>query len=201
LLLDGSGSLGKKGWLASKKAAATFVSAFEGTASEARVSLILFSGPRSWSGVKTCFSQNSKPVDLKKTCSVDVVEHFTKNMAKLKGKIANLRWPKGSTLTSLALSTAKSELSLGRKNARSVVVVITDGRPMSYRKTGVAARELRKGARLMWVPVTRFAPLGQIKKWATRRWQENVVPIKSFTDLEKPAAVSRIIADLCPSSQ
>merc|ERR1719408_952326 len=120
-------------------------------------------------------------------------------MKQAKSKIAGLEWPKGSTLTSLALSTARSELALGRKNAKSVVVVITDGRPLSSRRTGIAARDLRKSARLVWVPVTKFAPLEKIKEWATRRWQENVIPVNNFGDLEKPDTVSRIISDICPA--
>merc|ERR1719223_1688893 len=109
-----------------------------------------------------------------------------------------MKWPKGSTLTSLALGAAKAELGLGRKEARSVVVVITDGRPMSYKRTKLAARDLRKSARLVWVPVTRFAPLGRIRKWATRRWQENVIPVKDFDELAEPLVVNKMIADICP---
>jgi hypothetical protein len=198
LVIDGSGSLTKEGWAASKKAAETFVAAFEGTESKARLSVILFSGPTSWTGVKKCLGDGTMPVDLKATCKVNVVEHFSKDIAEVKSKVAALEWPKGSTLTSLALAAAKSELNLGRKNAQSVVVVITEGRPMSYRKTNLAARDLRKSARLVWVPVTQFAPLAKIREWATRRWQENVIPIKDFDELAKPAAVSRMISDICP---
>merc|ERR1719171_3409624 len=93
---------------------------------------------------------------------------------------------------------AKAELSLGRKDAKSVVVVITDGRPLSYRNTELAAKSVRKAARLVWVPVTKYAPLKKIKTWATRRWQENVVKVKSFKDLEKPDPVNHIIANICP---
>lgn len=198
LVIDGSGSLSQQGWEASKKAAQTFVAAFEGTESKARLSVILFSGPSNWGGVKKCLGEGAAPLDLKKTCNVDIVEHFSDNIAEVKSKVAGLEWPKGSTLTSLALAAAKSELNLGRKNARSVVVVITDGRPMSYRKTNLASRDLRKSARLVWVPVTQFAPLAKIKEWATRRWQENVIPIKDFDELAKPAAVSSMISDICP---
>lgn len=202
LLIDGSGSLGSQGWMASKKAAEAFVSAFEGTDSQAHMSVILFSGPKgSYSKVKECLGTGTKAVDLEKTCGIVIVEHFTKDMAAAKSKIAALTWPRGSTLTSLALATAKSELSLGRKNAKSVVVVITDGRPMSIRKTDMAARDLRKSARLMWVPVTRFAPLQQIRSWATRRWEENVIPFHNFDDLSKPAAINRVISDICPTGQ
>merc|ERR1719271_806972 len=96
--------------------------------------------------------------------------------------------------------TAKAELSLGRKDAKSIVVVITDRRPLSYRNTHIAAWRLRKSARLVWVPVTRYAPLRHIKWWATRRWQENVVQVKKFKDLEKPDAVNHVIANICPKT-
>jgi hypothetical protein len=96
--------------------------------------------------------------------------------------------------------TAKAELGLGRSRERSRVIIITDGRPLSYRKTYLAARAVRKTARLVWVPVTRYAPLKYIKKWATRRWQENVVKVSNFKDLEKPEAVTHIIANICPKT-
>jgi len=198
LLIDGSGSLGRKGWMASKKAAEAFVAAFEGDGTEARLSVILFSGPKSWSGVKQCFDQTSKPVDMERVCNIKVVKHFTKDLKRVRSAIKDLQWPKGSTLTSLALGAAASELNMGRKDARSVVAVITDGRPMSFRKTTVAARNIRKAARLLWVPVTRFAPLKRIREWATRRWQENVVPVKTFDDLAQPNVINKMIADICP---
>jgi len=202
LVIDGSGSLGQEGWLASKKAAETFVSAFESkdaaTPSMARMSVILFSGPNTWAGIKKCWGGDGATVDVENECNVKLVEHFTEKMADVKSKIADLAWPKGTTLTSLALSVAKTELDLGRKDAQSVVVIITDGRPMSYRRTWFAARDLRRKARLVWVPVTKFAPLRRIKKWATRRWQENVIQVKDFNELSSPEVVSRMIADICP---
>merc|ERR1719311_1900354 len=197
-LIDGSGSLGKTGWKAEIKAAKLFVDAFSGTGAQAKMSVILYSGPRTWSGVRKCTGKNSKKVDMAKTCKVKMITHFTKDMKKVKDLIGGLQWPQGSTLTSLALQTAKAELSLGRKNSKSVAVVITDGRPLSYRNTGIASKNLRKSARLVWVPVTKYAPLKQIKKWATRRWQENVVQVQSFKDLEKPDPVNHVIANICP---
>merc|ERR550537_1991793 len=122
-------------------------------------------------------------------------------MKRVKEDIGGLSWPQGSTLTSLALMTAKSELSLGRKDEKSIVVVFTDGRPLSYLKTTAAARSIRKVARLMWVPVTEFAPLKYIKLWATRRWQENVVKVDSFEELQTPEVVTHIVADLCPKDE
>merc|ERR1719156_15693 len=197
-LIDGSGSLGKTGWKAEIKAAQMFVDAFSGTGAQTKMSVILYSGPRTWSGVRKCTGKNSKKVDMAKTCKVKMITHFTKDMKKVKDLIGGLQWPQGSTLTSLALQTAKAELSLGRKNSKSVVVVITDGRPLSYRNTGIASKNLRKSARLVWVPVTRYAPLKKIKQWATRRWQENVVKVEGFTALQTPEVITHIIADICP---
>jgi len=199
ILLDGSGSLGQTGWNAEIKAAQTFIDAFTGAGAQAEIAVVLYSGPRTWGGVRQCFSKSSAKVDMAATCKIKSVTHFTNNTQSVKLKVAGLTWPKGSTLTSLALLTAHAELSLGRKDARSIVVAITDGRPLSYRATGLASRFIRKSARLIWVPVTSYAPLRYIKKWATRRWQENVVQVKTFADLEKPDVVTHIVANICPA--
>merc|ERR1719160_1995682 len=198
-LIDGSGSLGKRGWDAEIIAAKKFVDAFSSTSAKAQMALILYSGPRTWGGVGKCTGKNGGKVDMEKTCKIKTITHFTKDMKKVKELIGGLSWPSGSTLTSLALQTAKAELALGRKEAKSIVVVITDGRPLSYRNTWLAAKNVRKSARLVWVPVTRYAPLKSIKSWATRRWQENVVQVKTFKDLEKPDMVNHVIANICPS--
>merc|ERR1719451_212875 len=198
LLLDGSGSLGESGWKAEFKAAELFVDAFSGTGAHSSMGVILYSGPRTWGGVSKCMGDNVETVDLENDCKIKTVTHFTEDMAKVKELIGGLTWPQGSTLTSLALTKAKVELSLGRKNAKSIVVVITDGRPLSYRNTWLAAKMVRKSARLVWVPVTKYAPLKSIKKWATRRWQENVVKVSNFDDLEKPDVITHIVANICP---
>merc|ERR1719333_904923 len=198
-LIDGSGSLGSSGWAAEIKAAQLFVDAFSGTGAEAQMGVILFSGPRTWGGVYKCTgASGGQTVDMETVCNIKTVTHLTSDMSKVKELIGGLTWPQGSTLTSLALMTAKSELTLGRKDAKSIVVVITDGRPLSYRATRLASKALRKTARLVWVPVTRYAPLNKIKKWATRRWQENVVQVDSFEELEEPSVITQIIADMCP---
>jgi len=199
LLLDGSGSLGTAGWKAEIKAAETFVDAFSGTGAQAEMAVVLYSGPRTWSGVKKCIRGNKNKVDLDKDCKIKSVNHFTKNMKEVKQKIGALTWPMGTTFTSLALLRAKEELSLGQPDAKSIVVAITDGRPLSWRATTIASYWVRKAARLVWVAVTRKAPLAHLKKWATRRWQENLVQVKTFADLEKPDLVSHVIANICPS--
>merc|ERR1719502_1971115 len=205
LLLDGSGSLGKKGWNAEIKMAEMFVDGFgkgvpSGSPSPANMAVILFSGPRTWGGVGKCTGSGTPPA-IDTVCKIKTVEHFTHDMKDVHDKIAALSWPQGSPLTSLALMTAKAELGYGRKEAKSIVIVITDGRPLSFRNTGIAAKLLRKTARLVWVPVTRYAPLKDIKSWATRRWEENVIPVESFDDLKEPTIVTQIMADICPNGE
>jgi hypothetical protein len=196
ILLDGSSSLGTDGWVAEINAAKTLVGALN---TDVRVAVILYSGPSTWGGVKQCTMSHGGPaVDREATCKIKIVTHFTDDLTKVTTDLASLHYPHGSTLTSLALLTAKTELSLGRADAKSVVVAFTDGHPLSFKQTGIAARSLRKAARLIWVPVTKHAPLAQIKQWATRRWQENVVTVDKFDDLETPDVVTHIIADICP---
>jgi hypothetical protein len=198
LLIDGSGSLGTTGWNAEVKAANTFVDAFINGGADAEMAVVLFSGPYTWGGVFRCIGTNTKNVNLETDCKIKTVTHFTNQLATVKSLLSAMVWPKGSTLTSVALLAAKSELSFGRKDAHAVIVVFTDGRPLSYRKTLLASKEVRKAARLVWVPVTKFAPLKYIKKWATRRWEENVVVVGTFGDLEKPDVITHIIANICP---
>jgi len=199
LLIDGSGSLGKRGWSAEIQAAQNLVGAFA-VASQAEIAVILYSGPRTWSGVFKCYARNTKKVDRDKICGIKIITHFTNDLKKVKSLIAGLTWPNGGTLTSLALMTAKAELALGTKNAHSNVIVFTDGRPLFSRSTLLASRAIRAAARLVWVPVTKYAPLKEIRKWATRRWQENVVKVSSFANLKKPDVVTHIVANICPKS-
>merc|ERR1719498_2408394 len=199
LLLDGSGSLGQSAWDAEMKAVKTFVKAFSGASGKANMAVILYSGPSTWSGVWKCTGKSSKGVDQETVCKIKEITPFSADMGDVEKKIDDLKWPKGSTLTSLALMKAKAELNLGRKDAKSVGVVITDGRPLSYRSTKLASEAVRKVARLVWVPVTSYAPLSHIKEWATRRWEENVVEVKSFEELNEPIhVVNHVIASICP---
>merc|ERR1719217_2022828 len=62
LMLDGSGSLGQAGWDAEMKAAQYFVDAFKDSG-KGNMAVILFSGPRTWSGVFKCTGPNKDTVD------------------------------------------------------------------------------------------------------------------------------------------
>lgn len=198
LVLDGSSDMGSQGWSKTLDAAKLFVSSFQDD-QDARVALLTFSGPSTWSGVSRCMGEAAGAVNMARDCKISWASKFTDDMGKLTEIVSGLPWPKGGSLTSLALSAAENELQLARKDARSIVIVVTDGRPLSFRRTGLAAERIKEKARLVWVPVSKFGPLEKFKKWASRRWQENVVQIASYKELATATSIDRIIANICPS--
>jgi len=197
LLLDGSGSLRQSGWEQTKKFGQLLIKALQGGEETVKLSVILFSGPRTWSLAKRCTGGRGATPSMA-DCGIQIVQHFTTDMAKAADVVKGLTWPAATTLTSQALMAAKAELSLGRKDAQSVVLVVTDGRPMNPRRTKQASKDLREAARLMWVPVTRYAPMKDIRKWASKPARENIIKLNSFwamTDLE---SIGNIVSDMCP---
>lgn len=200
LVLDGTPKSGQAGFDAEMKAANLFVDAFEGPGITAKpsFSVVHYTGPRTWSGVSKCTGKNSVEVDMKKTCKVTLAQHFTSNLAAVRSTVGSLKYQPGSKLLSLALMTVQFEFALGDKDSRTVVVVFMEGQPLSYRKTLLASRAIRKKARLLWVVTSKFAPLKSIKKWASRRWQENLVQVKSLKQLSSAETGTHIVANICP---
>merc|ERR1719434_647353 len=109
-----------------------------------------------------------------------------------------LHLPRALSSSPWRLLSASAELTLGRKSAQSVVITFTDGAPLSFRKTKLASRSLRKKTRLLWVVVAKFSPLKDIKTWASRRWQENIVKVSEYSKLASPTTITHILANICP---
>jgi len=172
-VLDGSGSLRQAGWDATVKAAEMIVNSFM-AGGKVQMAILLFSRKSTW------------------------VQHFDGDKEKTLKNIKQLKWPRGGTKTSEALNTAAAELNLGRGSAQSIVMVITDGKPQSPSKTKKAAEKLRDSARLMWVPVTKYAPLADIQEMASYPKDDNIMVVKNFADLEKSDTIDRVVADICP---
>jgi hypothetical protein len=201
LMLDGTPKGGKEVFAAQVKAAKLFVDAFsgKGITVEPNFAVIWGSGPRTWSGVSKCTGKSKKKINMEKTCHVQIANHFSTSIKKTKGVLDGLKFKPGAKLFSMALLSAKSELALSRANAPAIVVAFVDGEPLSYRKTKIAARNLRKKARLLIVPVAKFSPLKTIRKLASRRWQENVVVVSDAKALSSPDTATHIVANICPS--
>jgi len=203
LLIDQCPKSGKKGFAAEITAARTLVDSFigEGVSAKPNFAVITYCGPRTWTGVSKCTGKSKAKVDMEKTCKIKVVQHFEEDMKKVKNMLSGLEFAPGTKLVSLGLLTAQAELTLGRPTAQSVVVVFTNGAPLSFRKTRLAAHILRKKARVLWVVTTKFSPLKDIKTWSTRRWQENIVKVKDYKQLASPDTVTHIIANICPKKK
>lgn len=196
LLLDGSGSLGQEGWAQTIKAGAEFSRAMVG---DVKLAALLFSGPTTYRALDMCIGEVPGTPDLVNDCGIQWVSHLTNDTAGVARAIEGLKYPEKTTLTSLALSTAEAELSNGRTEAQSVVIVITDGKPLSEKRTSLAASSIRQKARLIWVPVGRLVPKKNVRKWASFPWQENVVMVDKFETLTTPLKMNELIADMCPS--
>jgi hypothetical protein len=195
LLLDGSGSLGSTGWEATKKAGASLARSMKG---DTQLGVVLFSGPTSYRALWMCTGEIPGTPDMVNDCGIEWVSHFSNQTEDIATKIEGLSFPAKTTLTSLAISTAEMELSLGRQDASSVVIVITDGKPLSETSTTRASRSIKKKARLMFVPVGRYVPKKDMRKWASWPSKENVVEVDTFGELSTPVVLNTVIADMCP---
>jgi len=202
LVMDGTPKTGKVGWAAEVAAANLFIDGFtgDGITAQPNFAVIHYTGPPTWSGVSKCTGASTEKVDMEKVCKIKIASHFEEDTKKVKGVINALEFAPGSKLLSLALMAVQAEMALGRKTSRSIVIVFMDGEPLSYRKTMLASHTLRKKARLIYVVVTKFSPLGDIKKWASRRWQENVVQVSDAAALAKSDTGTHIMANICPKS-
>jgi len=122
-------------------------------------------------------------------------------------RVKALRWPKGGTLTGMALGEAENELAESRNDAASTVLVITDGRPSYYSKAVEAARSLRDTARLMFVPVGPNVKFDDFTDMASHPLEENIIPnsqqgpLKNLDELELPGFQNMVLENLCPELQ
>merc|ERR1719387_3241142 len=203
ILLDGSGSLGQEGWQAVKAAGTALANAFYKDADNgAQVAVELFGGPRYWSDFHACtghLTAGQTPPNMETTCGLSRVSHFSTDSDAIASAIQALDWPQSTTFTSGALAAATNELSNGRADAQSIVFVITDGRPLRRSSTREQARRLRERARLIWIPVTRFAPLDDVRRWSSRPAHENVIVVDDFATLSEQSTVNDLVAASCPN--
>jgi hypothetical protein len=200
LVMDGTPRGGKEMFAAEQTAAKQFVDAWSGDGITAKpnFALISFNGPRTWMGVSKCTGMSTKKVDLEKTCHIKLAQHFTDDLKKTKNNIDEFTYQPGSKLLSLGLMTVQSEFALGNKNHRTVVVVFVHGQPLSFRKTLLASRAIRKKARLVYVAASKYSPLASLKKWSSRRWQENLIVVKGEAKMASAETGTHIVANICP---
>jgi len=210
LMLDGSGSMGAQGFGHVKKAAEHLIDALHMDRLYVELSVLLFSGPRTWSEMDECYS--GQVTDLRQ-CGMTWVtgnnglSKWTVDKADVIQRIQNLQWPQGGTLTGMALGEAKTAIIGSRKDAPSTVVVITDGKPSYHSRAVAAASSIRMTARLMWVPVGPSVKFSDFVDMASHPVEENIVPnlkhapFSNLHDLEMPSFQNLVLENLCPDLQ
>lgn len=199
IVLDGSASLGTAGWSQSTALTSRLVTAFGNGTADAKVAIELFSGPKTWDNYQKCTGDlKGTTIDMKEDCGIEWISHLTSNTADLADTAEDMGWPASTTMTSVALGEAEGELTSGREDANSVVIVITDGKPMSQRNTRAAAEALQEKAKLIWVPVGREAPIELIEELASKPEKDHVKMINEFADMTDTDFINWIVTSTCP---
>jgi Mg-chelatase subunit ChlD len=132
--------------------------------------------------------------------ATDDLEH---DMQSVAGKIQKLVWQQGFTNMAQAFLKSKDVLTNARKDANSVVLVITDGRPSFKFQTTHAVNDLRKSSRLMIVHVKKHRKQEMaelLKGYASEPWDANYfhIPGKHALKESYDAYATEVIADICP---
>jgi len=196
-VMDGSSSLGNKGWQQTRFLVANII---RNLTPNVTVSLLVFSGPVNWKkGVEKCL-ENTPGLNMETDCKVKWVSHYTKNFEALATTVDTLAWPKGGTLTSLALGMVDADLMYGRVGAESKVIVITDSNPLSKANTRAAAEKLQKSASITWISFT-GRPWGFItNKLALRPLNDHRMLIPNWVHLRNRMNffVNKAITTTCP---
>jgi len=211
LVLDGSGSIRKKGWIETMKAANNLLEAMQSKDDNSQVGIQIFSGPKWGCDYFKCMGETrrsrwyrrrcaKKPTanqpPTPEACGLKITTQLTADKAAAKTELSKEKFPSRGTYTSGALRNVESMLRLGRPNAQSVVIVTTDGRPMDKKETAKAAKELNKKAKVVWVPVTKYAPMKDIRRWASD--EENIIQVDQFSKLAVADTINKILATGCP---
>jgi len=193
VLVDGSGSVGTNGFDLTKKFVEKFVGAFNMGQELAQLAVVLYSGPKTYEDVQKC-AKTGDPA----TCNLHVISSLTADPAPITAAVKQMTWPKASSFTAGALNMAGTLLKEGRKDAQSIVMVFNHEMPNFKCQAEEAAAQLRKTARVMWLPIGKYAELEDIERWASSPVRANVYPVAEFTTLDKPEFLQDLIATICP---
>jgi len=176
LLMDGSGSVGNKGFGKEKKFAEEFINRFEVSSEQTEVGIISFS----W--------------------LITIGTQITDSTEDLMSVVDSTEWEGASTNTAAALGTALEVLAAsGRESAQSVVVVVTDGMPNDAEATGMMAAKVKEKARLIFVTVGKNLDMDALYQWASFPPEYNILTSKGFGKLAKNLNKGEYLPDICPN--
>jgi uncharacterized protein YegL len=176
ILMDGSGSVGSKGFKQEKEFADAFIKRFEVEPKKTEIGIISFS------------------------YYITIGSQITDDAPALLDVVSNTEWEAYNTNTAAALGTALEVLAAsGRESAQSVVVVITDGMPNDSEATAMMAEKVKEKARLIFVAVGKNLDMDALYTWASFPPEFNILSAKKFKKLAKNLAQGEYLADICPS--
>jgi len=200
-LLDGSGSEADSGFAQSKAMVQKLLPAFDVSEQGAKIGVLVFGGPTDQAALDKCSGVNAtSPPDMTTDCGMHWVSHPTNVTADVAQALTSFSWPASTSMAYMALTLARKELEVGRPDAHSVVVVVTDGMVMNPLKTLSAASRFGEAIKLIWVPVAaEMSTLENVQGWASAPWQDNVLPVNDFNDLPTPRQLNTVLASVCPN--
>jgi hypothetical protein len=173
ILMDGSGSVGAKGFDFEKEFVHEFVNAFNMGDSSAKIGLILFS------------------------YYITIRAQMTEDQVALLQAVDETEWEAYNTNTAGALGTAMEVLMAGgREGAQSVVVVLTDGMPNDSEATAMMAEKVKEKARLIFVAVGPNLDMDYLYQLASFPPEMNVLTSKKFKGMTDD--LMPILSDVCP---
>merc|ERR1719229_678309 len=85
----------------------------------------------------------NKSVDKAAACGVDEIHFLEGNKPPVVGNLTSSEKPGGCTFTHSALTKAEEEMKHGRSDAKSIIILITDGEPTYRWKTWMAAEAVK----------------------------------------------------------
>merc|ERR1719380_162295 len=107
-----------------------------------------------------------------------IVSPLQNSMEEVLPMIEKISFQRGVTDMAQGLSLAKTILMEGRKEASSVVILLTDGKPSCKFSTSKAATELREmGVRLVIVPIFLYGDPAFMEELASDPPEDNVIKI------------------------
>eukprot|EP00929_Paragymnodinium_shiwhaense_P013134 TRINITY_DN1209_c0_g1_i1.p1 TRINITY_DN1209_c0_g1~~TRINITY_DN1209_c0_g1_i1.p1 ORF type:complete len:1004 (+),score=333.38 TRINITY_DN1209_c0_g1_i1:70-3081(+) len=134
-----------------------------------------------------------------------LISALTANTGNVKTAVDGMVWQKGFTNMAQAIFKAKDVLGSSdpsRKDAQSVALVITDGRPSFHFQTNKAVSSLRESSRLMIVQVQKYRKqenAERLKEYASEPWASNYKHIKGKAPLKEKLDeyVTEVLSKLC----
>jgi len=175
LLMDGSGSVGSKGFADEKLFADAFIKRFEIEPKKTEMGIISFS------------------------YYITIGSQITDDASALLSVVDNTEWEAYNTNTAAALGTALEVLAAsGRETAQSVVVVITDGMPNDSEATAMMAEKVKEKARLIFVAVGKNLDMDALYTWASFPPEFNILSAKKFKKLLTNLNEGQYLPDICP---